>query len=203
MPNWCCNTIEIEGPREAIDTFEKHLDESNGKEWFSYFIQIPEELKEDGWYEWNVENYGVKWNCDAYDWQRTGDKTILFVFDSPWGPPIRLYENIENIELEGVASDIDYYRINAQYSEEGMGFVGRFIDGEDEYYEYSDLASLDNIPEELVEHWGIRDRMEDDDEWLEEDDVTEEETVEQLDEIKAKFEKLMMEEDNVNEKTKN
>lgn len=40
--------------------------------------------------------------------------------------------------------------------------MGRFIDGEDEYYEYSDLESLDNIPEELVEHWGVRDRMEDD-----------------------------------------
>ena len=63
MPNWCYNTIEIEGPKAEIDKFEKHLDNTKGENWFSYFIQMPEELKEDGWYGWNIENCYKKF-CD-------------------------------------------------------------------------------------------------------------------------------------------
>ena len=41
-----------------------------------------------------------------------------------------------------------------------MAFVGRFADGEDESYEYTDLASLDDIPDEIVDNWGLREQME-------------------------------------------
>jgi hypothetical protein len=205
MPNWCYNTIEIEGPKRAIDTFEKHLETTQGKEWFSYFLQIPEELKEDGWYGWNLDNYGCKWNCDAMDWNRTSDESIAFAFDSPWGPPIALYENIENIELENEWGTIDYYRVTAKYLEEGMQFMGQFVDGNDEQYEYSDLDSLDEIPEDLVEYWGVRERMEEDlendDDWSLEE-YTEEQATADLEKLKADFDKLMVEEDNVNKKEK-
>ena len=199
MPNWCYNTIEIEGPKAEIDKFEKHLDNTKGENWFSYFIQMPEELKEDGWYAFNVENYGVKWNCDASQWHRIDDRTIGFTFDSPWAPPIVLYENIESMELESESDYIDYFKVKAEYLEEGQSFMGRFIDGEDEYYEYSDLESLDDIPEELVEHWGVRDRMLDDLEtWSDEEEIGEysQEEVEQaLKEIKAEYDKLVAEEE--------
>ena len=215
MPNWCYNTIEIEGPKRAIDTFEKHLETTQGKEWFSYFLQIPEASK-DEWYGWNLENYGCKWNCDAMDWNRTSDESIAFTFDSPWGPPIALYENIENIELENEWGSIDYYKVTARYLEEGMQFMGQFVEGSDEYYEYSDLESLDEIPESLVEQWGVRDRMEDDlenaDEWLsdseeegltdEDMELSDEEMVQRMEELKAEFDKLSVEDDNVNKKEK-
>ena len=44
-----------------------------------------------------------------------------------------------------------------------MGFVGRFVGGKDDYYEYDyeDLMSLDDIPESLVENWNLRERIED------------------------------------------
>jgi len=211
MPNWCYNTIEIEGPKRAIDTFEKHLDDTDGKEWFSYFLQIPEASKDD-WYGWNLENYGCKWNCDAIDWERTSDESIAFTFDSPWGPPIALYENIENIELENEWGTIDYYRVTAKYLEEGVQFMGQFVDGSDEQYEYSDLDSLNEIPEDLVEHWGVRDRFEENDDWpleeMEEDnnpsyEPDEDEFGDQeeaMEKLKADFDKLPVEDDNVNKK---
>ena len=31
MPNWCSNTIEIEGTKEQINAFVSFLDEQNGK----------------------------------------------------------------------------------------------------------------------------------------------------------------------------
>ncbi len=42
-----------------------------------------------------------------------------------------------------------------------MQFVGRVVDGEDECYEFQTLEDLDDIPEDIVTHWGIRDMMED------------------------------------------
>ena len=163
MPNWCSNTIEIEGTKEQINKFVSFLDEQNGKDWFDFFKPTPPELKEEGWYEWNVENWGTKWNCDAQDWQRE-ENTIKFWFDSPWAPPTVLYERMTE---EG-------FFIDAYYLEEGMSFVGRFVDGFDDYNEYDleDPDSLDMISEEIVEYWNLRERQED---WLAEQEEFEDE----------------------------
>jgi len=156
MPNWCNNSFKVEGDKESIDKFEAFLNEKNGKDWFDFFAPTPVELKEDGWYEWNVSNWGCKWNCDAQDWIRDGD-TISFWFDSPWGPPVELYYKIEQAGLT----------VTAEYMEEGMRFVGEFVDGSDETYEYQDVEDLDNIPEHLVENWNLHDQFES---WEDEDE---------------------------------
>jgi len=156
MPNWCNNSFKVEGDKESIDKFEAFLNEKNGKDWFDFFAPTPVELKEDGWYEWNVSNWGCKWNCDAQDWTRDGD-TISFWFDSPWGPPVELYYKIEQAGLT----------VTAEYMEEGMRFVGEFVDGSDETYEYQDVEDLDNIPEHLVENWNLHDQFES---WEDEDE---------------------------------
>ena len=156
MPNWCSNSIEIQGTKEQINKFVSFLDEKNGKDWFDFFAPTPVELKEDGWYEWNVSNWGCKWNCDAQDWSRDGN-TISFWFDSPWGPPVELYYKIEQAGLT----------VKAEYMEEGMRFVGEFVDGSDETYEYQDVEDLDNIPDNLVENWNLHDQFES---WEDEDE---------------------------------
>lgn len=151
MPNWCNNVIEIGGDEEQIVAFEKFLEENKGKNWFDFFLPLPESEKEN-WYEWAVNNWGCKWNCDAMDWVRE-DSVIRFSFDSPWGPPIALYEF-----LTGEGFDVD-----AHYLEEGMAFVGRFLDGFDENYNYdlSEEDSLDYIPDEIVDFWDLRTQQED------------------------------------------
>lgn len=160
MPNWCNNTIEIHAEKEMIDEFESFLNQNDGKDWFTYFKPLPESLKNDGWYEWSIENWGCKWNCDAQDWQRVDENTISFWFDSPWGPPIALYQTM---------TDMDFL-VEASYHEEGMAFVGEFVDGFDETYEYSDLDSLDDIPEHIIEKWNLREMLMDREEWNEDED---------------------------------
>jgi hypothetical protein len=49
MPNWCSNSIEIQGTKEQINKFVSFLDEKNGKDWFDFFLPTPTELKEEGW----------------------------------------------------------------------------------------------------------------------------------------------------------
>jgi hypothetical protein len=111
MPNWCSNTIEIKGDKESIDEFKKFLDEGNGKDWFNFFLPTPAELKDEGWYEWNVNNWGCKWNCDAQDWKLNED-----------------------------------------------------------CYEYSGVESLDEIPEEILEQWNLRESLMDREEMDDEDE---------------------------------
>lgn len=165
MPNWCSNTITITADEPGkLQEFVDFLEEKDGKDWFDFFRPSPEELKEEGWYEWNVDNWGCKWNCDAQDWSVPEDlSSVSFWFDSPWSPPVELYNFI---------TDSTEFHVSAEYNEEGMGFVGRFVDGEDETYEYEydDLMSLDDIPEDLLENWNIRERLEDSFQENEDDD---------------------------------
>ncbi len=151
MPNWCNNTIKIQSEKKRIDEFERFLNENDGKDWFTFFRPLPEDLQNDGWYEWSINNWGCKWNCDANDWERIDENTISFWFDSPWGPPLALYEFMNEEEFD----------VRASYHEEGMAFVGEFTDGFDDCYEYEDLDSLDYIPEHLIEEWNLRDLLED------------------------------------------
>ena len=41
-----------------------------------------------------------------------------------------------------------------------MGFVGKYSDGADDYYEYTDSKSLDDIPEDIIENWNLRENLE-------------------------------------------
>jgi hypothetical protein len=157
MPNWCNNAVTISGKAKKIDEFEKFLDANEGKNFFDYFLPMPDELIGQGeeWYSWAINNWGCKWNCDASDWvvESIDKKTkqISFWFDSPWGPPLALYSEIEKVGLEIVGN----------YHEEGMGFVGQYKDGYDDYHEYRDIDDLDLIPEEIVEYWNLKEMLED------------------------------------------
>lgn len=199
MPNWCNNTFELVAPKEKIQEFKSFLDEKNGKEWFDFFLPCPQELKDVGdvsfnhtdeqliekyghsdWYSWSVEKWGCKWNCDANDWEVSEysdtEQSINFWFDSPWGPPTELYKFISEQE------DMNVF---AGYHEEGMCFVGKFEYGEDESYEYSDLESLDMIPEDIVDNWNLREMLEERAEWEEDEEIEEE-----LNEIVDDFDSL-------------
>jgi hypothetical protein len=208
MPNWCYNRIVLTSDKENIDKLDAFLKEKNGEDWFDFFLPTPSELNDvtspnrDGnsaeqlrlkygasdWYDWNVSNWGCKWNCSAQNVERYDENTISFTFDSPWAPPGTLYRRIADGEF-------GEYDVTADYLEEGMGFVGRFSDGFDDYYEYTDLESLDEIPDEIVDQWNLREQLEDQAEWdfNEEEiegEVTDDDILKGLDEILADYEKL-------------
>ena len=192
MPNWCNNTFELVAPKEKVREFESFLNEKNGKDWFDFFLPCPAELKDGGavsfhdepkpdlvekygasdWYTWSVHNWGCKWNCDAQDWNVDDyddeNLSIKFWFDSPWGPPTELYNFID------AQDDLNVF---ANFHEEGMSFVGKFEYGSCDSYDYSDLESLDMIPDEIVEEWNLREMLEERAEWEEEDE--EEDEIEQ------------------------
>lgn len=110
MPNWVYNSIKVEGRPQTVQRFAKAVHSSIADETsvfdFNAIIACPEKLKGNdwqnnkevseanvkeygysGWYDWNVANWGTKWNaCDAR--RANGDKagTLIYDFDTAWSP---------------------------------------------------------------------------------------------------------------------
>lgn len=142
MPNWITNTITMRGDGETIKTiFNRHFEDGTFD--FNTITPQPQTIKEcpkeyicdckeehlepeDGkpwfnWYEWNYDNWGVKWNaCEGW----VNAELKMFGFDTPWGMPAtvmakmsRLYPNIV-FEIE-VTGEIDLpYRLHIQNGKE-------------------------------------------------------------------------------------
>jgi hypothetical protein len=187
MPNWCSNNVEFHNDDVAeVAKLEAHLQfldkrekgESAESGLFAYFVPRPPEA-EDSWYEWNVSNWGTKWEASIYGWTKVNDNSITMNFDTAWSPPTQLYEFL--------ARNTEWY-VTATYYEPGMSFVGSNVGGYDDCYTIENLEALDNVPEELIEEYNIREQME---EWEEEEDEeTDADLLEGLEELKKEFEAL-------------
>lgn len=147
MPNWCNNNISISGPTETVKTiWESATAEEGGL--LNAMAPQPEnvfqgnlgtkereECAEQGipnWYDWNVSNWGTKWDVSTEGLEFTdngdGTATIEGWFDSAWAPPIGAYEKF--------CDDNDNCDLEASYHEGGMDFGGFWTAaGGDEYLE--------------------------------------------------------------------
>lgn len=68
------------------------------------------------WYNWQVANWGVKWDVSEPRIVIEEDELLAYAFDTPWGPPIEFFSNI-----------LDKYpklTFVLEYEEPGMGFRG-------------------------------------------------------------------------------
>lgn len=141
MPNWCTNSVMINAA--DLSKFKEWL--GDGSAFLSKIAPTPQALKgtlagfiadkaeqtrlevqeqdnlikygSKNWYDWNVNNWGTKWDVDAeIDNFTVSDTEIIFTFDSAWSPPTRAM-----VKLGELFPDIC---IRHSYLEEGMCFVG-------------------------------------------------------------------------------
>jgi len=148
MPNWCNNSITIQGSTDTIKTL---WDEANreGSGLLNAMKPMPKELEDttsptpedsnqpkidghDNWYSWRVANWGTKWDIDpneGLEFTDNGDGTaqISGWFESAWAPPIEAYNTF--------VEDMDGCSLVADYHEPGMDFAGFYDNGDDEYME--------------------------------------------------------------------
>jgi len=98
---------------------------------------------------WRVNNWGTKWDAAIHQVDWIDDLTCVMIFDTAWSPPLGIYDAMKE---QG-------WVVFASYYEPGMCFVGRWDDGDDENYDYSNCNTGDEIreylPEELDMDWGI------------------------------------------------
>ena len=130
MPNWCGNKLDVFGPQKELNRFRKIAKASDSELSFNNFIPMPDALNkttfpsnEDNWYDWRYANWGIKWDVVAEVAYKKSN-TIEYIFDSPWGPPIRA--------IEKISKEFSKLRFELEYSEPGMSFCGQFkcFDGE-------------------------------------------------------------------------
>lgn len=125
MPNWVNNTIYISGNPEIIKQMREQLSAPYEAQHFDFItgevktemvnkpfslwnIIKPEDLEayndapgkpqsgENHWYNWNVRNWGTKWdvsNLESYRDEQTVD-SITYGFDTPWAPPLEAIEKL-------------------------------------------------------------------------------------------------------------
>jgi len=172
MPNWCSNTATFrhEDPTQ-IDRLVKGF---VNEQLFGEFLPTPEplsrtvEIGDDynervaaqstanliefgypSWYEWNIEHWGTKWDVgeEMDSVTRIDENTVKLSFDTAWNPPVSFYEHL--------AAELDF-DITAYYLEEGMGFVGKYTSEEgDENFNFDGSEDLEDIPEDICEHWDL------------------------------------------------
>lgn len=148
MPNWCSNTLVLQHSDPAM--IVRAAEAVKADRLCAEFVP----LGQRGSHEWNydlaVENWGSKWDVSQTEVIDQFENSISVAFESAWSPPIAFYDRMVEMGFE----------VNASYFEPGMGYVGKYIDGEDEEYEI-DPEDLSNIPEELNEIWGVTEMYED------------------------------------------
>jgi hypothetical protein len=114
------------------------------------------------WYDFNIANWGTKWDVNSDNVAIEDANTVSASFDSAWSPPINAYEKLVEMGFE----------IEAFYYEPGMGFVGKWVNGDDDCYEYHGQTSdtvRDYIGEELDDYFCISESMADCEEENQED----------------------------------
>lgn len=103
-------------------------------------------FKSDGWYDWNVRNWGTKWDaCDANYDDNTEDENpnLYYAFNTAWSIPEQIYQAITEQHPE---LDFDFY------GEEEQGWGAEYK---------SSTADNGERSLELTEQWDIPDCHED------------------------------------------
>lgn len=145
MPNWCTNELTVSGDKDAMDKWRITLVENETFEpilVFNKLLPMPKEYEEgDKWYQWRIDHWGVKWDIDGDDTSPYSFDSIsaTYGFQTPWGPPIELIQNITE-DFPGITFSLAYY-------EEGMQFAGhiKILNGEtihDENHRGKDFAQF-------------------------------------------------------------
>jgi hypothetical protein len=175
MPNWCSNGITIKHkdpamiervlkgkdgllmefvptPKDLIDTVSGWMGEDKQA---AHEAQQAANIAKHGykdWYDWNVNNWGTKWDISFDSVERVDANTVSGSFESAWAPPIGAYEKLVDMGFE----------IEAFYYEPGMCFVGKWVDGEDDCIEYGGYTARtvrEMIGAELDDYFCISESM--------------------------------------------
>jgi hypothetical protein len=162
MPNWCNNSIVINGPADKIRVLwdaATTLGEEKGL--LSALCPIPTELSNtDDHLDWRVQNWGTKWDVDAenmyFEPADSDHAQISGGFDTAWAPPVAAFRSYANDNTD-VSIDLKYF-------EPGMSFIGQWnTNGVDKYWDdINDLVTEedeldDPVLIELFEYFGVRD----------------------------------------------
>lgn len=152
MPNWCSNSIVINGDKNKIKKIKRVLDSMDRNNdsvgVFQVLVGRDENLsetqyQEGAWYQSNIDRFGCKWDVNYDDACIDGDDEYITMNpQTAWSPP----EGFCRLLSEQYGVDVVL-----EYSEPGCNFAGRLsitADGDEENETYEYLEGLYHIDED-------------------------------------------------------
>lgn len=101
MPNWVFCSLEIKANSpEKLNTIKEKVSDDHSDFSFNKIITRPAN-EEDNWYDWNIANWGTKWDASDVVLNQSTD-SLSFSFSTPWSPPLPVIEELikdKDIEL--------------------------------------------------------------------------------------------------------
>lgn len=155
MPNWCDNVLRITWDNSNAEQVEfiKGLRErwKTSKQLLNSIKPQPKDLKEEDERNWNIDNWGTKWDVDIAegDLSFDGDNTIeLNFFQTAWSPCDSAMSALSD---NGIAWELFFV-------EGGAGFYG-YADNNGSHYADIEIDSEEVDVREYgdVEEWFIED----------------------------------------------
>ena len=130
MPNYCSNSLTIEGKHSHRQEFVDknrgfiHTDRKKEKEYkeLSFHAQVPIPKKHttkkgDGWYHWCINKWGTKWDASEPCVDHNEHSTS-YGFETAWSPP--------SAWVQKVSRKFPHLKFKVTWAEEG-GSGGRFM----------------------------------------------------------------------------
>jgi len=159
MPNWCSVTMQIEGPREQVETLVRAATEGVGEDHDGMpkgLLSLMAPVAGEKTVTSQRDEWGTKWDvtdAEVIDEADLGEDRVSvdLAFDTAWSPPIEAVETFlgENSEFD----------VRMQYFEPGIAFVGEYTDERgEETYQYEEFTAetvRDHVPEHLVEQFDL------------------------------------------------
>jgi len=151
MPNWCANSLKLVANDEDQRNTINFIRENCEKDWFglfNYFVPCPDELINSvkkfppddsektnqekygyaSWYDFNISNWGTKWDASNICIEEFSDNSITITFDTAWSPPEQFYHDMH----------ANGWELTASFIEQGCNFIGYFRDGETHSEDFND-----------------------------------------------------------------
>lgn len=126
MPNWCYTTLNIKGSEEKIKELSALVKMAEEKEDGFCNLLIPRPASEDeNWYDWNVKNWGSKWDANEFFVEYEDDTEISLSFSTAWSQITPIFDELVK---RG-------FSVFAEFRDEGYMFVGEYEDGDTIYFE--------------------------------------------------------------------
>ena len=83
---------------------------------FHRTYDFPDGTNDDRWYEWNIQNWGTKWEIDKGSCDHLDENSFECEFETAWSPPEGIF-----YALREKYPDVD---VSWFYDEPGMQFAG-------------------------------------------------------------------------------
>lgn len=95
---------------------------------------------DDRWYNWNINNWGTKWEVGEIEVTDSSDTELYLYWDTAWSPAIPIFDKLVERGLD----------VEAEFKDEGWMFAGLYVNGEVEDYEIEIVEKDDDWNDVIV-----------------------------------------------------